>query len=301
MQAVANVRDQATQILRELYGPSATFREGQLEAIEATLAKRRTLVVQRTGWGKSLVYFIATKLLRRWGAGLTIVVSPLIALMDNQRDAATQMGLECETLNYMAKGRTDEILDKSLRNQLDVLFITPETLFKSKVQRALPNVRVGLFVIDEAHCISDWGHDFRLDYAKLRYVISMLPNTPVLATTATATQRVIDDLCVQLGGDVFVSRGPLNRESLSLHVFHIPDAVQKYAWILDHIENIPGTGIIYCSTRRDCELLAEFLNERGVPAVPYCTERNGDEKDYAANLVTRQGYGYYFKENTKGV
>ena len=207
-----SIHQQAMTVLRSLYGEGAKFRSGQYEAIEATMLHRRTLVVQRTGWGKSLVYFTCTKLLRNQGRGLTIVVSPLLTLMENQIEAAGHLGLRCDALNSTTADRRPEILDRMAAGTLDLVLVTPETLFREDIQACLPKISIGLFVIDEAHCISDWGHDFRLDYSRLRDVILRLPqNVPILATTATANNRVVNDLAAQLGGNVHISRGPLTR------------------------------------------------------------------------------------------
>ena len=192
-----NIFHRTNAILISLYGKNARFRNGQYEA---TLLHRRTLVVQRTGWGKSLVYFICTKLQREQGAGVTLVVSPLLALMQNQIEAAEQIGLRCEALNSSTKDRREEILSAIIDGEVDLVLVTPETLFRDDVQAALPKMRIGLFVIDEAHCISDWGHDFRLEYSRLKEVLQRLPSSvPVLATTATASDRVVGDLKAQLG------------------------------------------------------------------------------------------------------
>ena len=261
---------QAEQIIKELYGPGAKFRDGQYEAIEATMTKKRVLVVQRTGWGKSLVYFVCTKLMRQEHKGVTLVVSPLLVLMENQIEAATKMGLRCDVLNSTVKDRHAEIL-KSLENdELDLVLVTPETLFSEDVQKRLKNIKIGLFVVDEAHCISDWGHDFRLDYGSLKTVISSLPpSVPILATTATANDRVINDLEKQLGNNVYISRGPLTRESLTIQVLEMPNKITRYAWILENITNLPGSGIIYCLTQRDCDYLSEFLKQNGISAEAY--------------------------------
>ena len=267
---------QAYSILTKLYGPRAAFRDGQYEAIEATMLNRRTLVVQRTGWGKSLVYFLAAKMLRSDHKGVTLVVSPLLALMQNQLEAAEAIGLRCEVLNSTVKDRKQEILQLLLQEELDLLLITPETLFSEDVQSKLGSIRIGLFVIDEAHCISDWGHDFRLQYARLREVIGMLPPAvPVLATTATANDRVIGDLKAQLGEDVFVSRGPLTRDSLAIQIIHMPNRIERYAWILDFLPQIEGSGIIYCLTQRDCDYLTDFLVKHGISALSYYS-RDGE-------------------------
>ena len=265
------------QLLR-LYGPNASFREGQYEAIEATLTRRRTLVVQRTGWGKSLVYFIATRLLRGDGKGLTLVVSPLLALMQNQMDAAKKLGLTCDALNHQTRDRREEILGSMANGTLDLVLVTPETLFAQDVQSMLPRIRIGLFVIDEAHCISDWGHDFRLEYSRLREIIQQLPRAvPVLATTATANDRVINDLTAQLGQDVYVSRGPLTRESLWIQIMNLPNRIDRYAWLLENVPKLPGSGIIYCLTQRDCDYISDFLNRHGIAAMSYYS-RDGEEE-----------------------
>lgn len=264
------IYEKAHRLLVQLYGPGAVFRDGQYEAIEAALTRHRTLVVQRTGWGKSLVYFMCTKLLRSQGRGLTLVVSPLLALMQNQMDAAKRMGLSCAQLHSRTKDDWPVILQAMAGGQLDVVFVTPESLFQPKIQEAMPQISVGMFVVDEAHCISDWGHDFRLLYSRLKEIIARLPaNVPVLATTATANQRVIEDLQTQLGEDVYVSRGPLARDSLRLQILHLESRAERYAWLLENLPRLPDCGIVYCLTRRDCDMLAGFLQKHHISAAAY--------------------------------
>ncbi|MCR4594227.1 MAG: RecQ family ATP-dependent DNA helicase [Clostridiales bacterium] len=261
---------ESKQIIESLFGPDADFRDGQYEAIEATMTRKRTLVVQKTGWGKSLVYFVCTKLLRSRGNGVTLVVSPLLVLMQNQMEAAEKMGLKCEVLNSTSKSRRKDILESIANGETDLVLVTPETLFSEDILAAFQKINIGLFVIDEAHCISDWGHDFRLAYSKLYRIINILPeNVPLLATTATANDRVVEDLQHQLGENVFVSRGPLSRESLSIQVLDMPNRAIRFAWILQHINEMPDSGIIYCITQRDCEYVADFLNENGIPVLAY--------------------------------
>lgn len=280
--------EKALSIIRSLYGPDAAFRDGQYEAIEAVMSRRRTLVVQRTGWGKSLVYFACTKLMREQNRGVTMVVSPLLVLMQNQLEAAEKLGLCCDVLNSRTKDRRGDILCALETGRLDLVLVTPETLFTADVQEHLRNIRIGLFVIDEAHCISDWGHDFRLEYSQLNQVIRLLPQTvPVLATTATANDRVIADLKHQLGDDVYISRGPLARESLSIQVLHMPGKTERYAWILQNINRLPGSGIIYCLTQRDCDYLADFLKKNGILAEAYYA-RNGDEGEKRNQQIEQQ-------------
>lgn len=278
-----NIKKRTNEILKSLYGNEARFREGQYEAIEATLTNKRTLVVQRTGWGKSLIYFCCTKLLREQGRGLTLVVSPLLVLMQNQIEAAEKLNLKCESLNSETKDKRQEIFDQMVNSELDLVLVTPETLFKDDIQSIMKDIRIGLFVIDEAHCISDWGHDFRLEYGKLKNIINMLPsNVPILATTATANDRVVNDLKEQLGGDVFVSRGPLSRESLAIQVIKMKDRADRYSWLIKNINKLPGSGIIYCLTQRDCDYLSDFLIKNGIKAMPYYSSIKHNDRNSEA-------------------
>lgn len=236
------------------------------------------LVVQKTGWGKSLVYFICTKLLREEGAGVTLVISPLLALMDNQLSAARKMGLNCTALNSTTANERELILMGMEANTYDLVLATPESLMNKKFRQHLPDIRIGLLVIDEAHCISDWGHDFRLEYNKIYRVIEQLqPNVPVLATTATANNHVIEDLQNQMGKPK-VSRGHLMRDNLSIQILLLSDKESRYAWILDNIGRLPGTGIIYCLSRKDCTWLSDFLCENGISAEPYFSGDGEQEK-----------------------
>ena len=267
----SNLYDRAAAILKKMYGENASFREGQYEAIEATMNNRRTLIVQKTGWGKSLVYFICCELLKEANAGATIVVSPLLALMDNQREAAERIGLNCGILNSAVDSEAkSEYLSELEQGKLDLVFITPEGVFKDDFQRVLPNTHVGLFVIDEAHCISDWGHDFRLEYGRLYKVISALPgNVRLLGTTATANDRVVEDLKKQFGDSVYISRGSLLRDNLYIQVLHMPDRASRYAWMAEMIPKLDGSGIVYCLTARDCDYVADYLRKNKISAEAY--------------------------------
>ena len=248
--AANEMKHKAESALECFLGPGKSFRDGQYEAIEAMLTNKRTLVVQRTGWGKSMVYFVCTKILREEQKGLTLIISPLLSLMKNQIEAAARAGLKCETLNSSKTlEEKSQILESMEKGEVDLVLTTPETLFTPIVQDALPKIKIGLFVVDEAHCISDWGHDFRLEYCRINKIISsMLKNVPILATTATANDRVVEDLKQQLGGDVFVSRGPLMRKNLSIQVLNLRYKATRYAWLIDNINKIPGSGIIYYLT-----------------------------------------------------
>lgn len=273
--------------LKKAYGQDAKFRDGQREAIESILKGSHTLVVQKTGWGKSLVYFLATKILRKNDKGITIIISPLIALMNNQIDSADKLGLIVRTINSDNKGEWEEIITGLNDNNIDALIISPERLADEKFNEILKDgliSQIGLFVVDEAHCISDWGHDFRPDYRRIVDIVNKLPsNIPVLATTATANERVIKDIKMQLGSDLVVSRGSLMRESLQIQVIRLNSKEERLAWILKNINNLSGTGIIYCLTVNDCKMVNKWLNENGVSSESYYADIDKEIKELIVN------------------
>lgn len=252
--------------------PNAQFQDGQWEAIEALVQDRgQLLVVQRTGWGKSMVYFLATRLLRDQQIGPTLLISPLLALMRNQLEAAHRIGLQALKIDSTNPNDWAAIKAQLVRNEADILLISPERLsnegFRTDV---LSRINIGLFVVDEAHCISDWGHDFRPDYRRITRVLQLLPgNVPVLATTATANDRVVEDVAVQLGGRLKILRGSLIRESLSLQVISLPHQAARLAWLAEQIPQLPGSGIIYARTVRDVKTVTRWLVERGIAAAAY--------------------------------
>jgi ATP-dependent DNA helicase RecQ len=265
----------ATAALRELVGsPTATFRDGQLEAIRALVEDhRRALVVQRTGWGKSAVYFVATRLLREDGAGPTVIVSPLLALMRNQIASGERGGIRSATINSDNRDAWDEIAAQLDRDEIDVLLVSPERFANPGfVADVLPKIaaRVGLLVVDEVHCISDWGHDFRPDYRRIGRLLDLLPDgVPVLGTTATANDRVVDDIEAQFGEGLATIRGPLARPSLALDTRRIPSQPERLAWLATVIPELPGTGIVYCMTVADTDRVAGWLREQGIDAAAY--------------------------------
>ena len=293
---IKEIYERAYDVLKSVYGEAAQFREGQYEAIEAMLTNKRTLVVQKTGWGKSLVYFISTRLAQ----GITIVISPLLVLMENQRMAADKIGLRCLALNSNVRNEEErlEILRKLQGGECDLFFTTPETLYRQEIQEILPNLNIGLFVVDECHCISDWGHDFRLEYGKLNRVIARLPeNVSVLGTTATANDRVIEDLKKQFGDHVFVSRGPLTRETLHMQILKLETKAERYAWIRENINRLPGSGIIYCLTRRDCQELADFLNRENISARAYYSDETLNRLNSETGMSANEETEYLFMDN----
>jgi len=259
------------------------FREGQLEAIEGLVQRRsRLLVVQRTGWGKSAVYFVATRLLRDEGAGVTIIVSPLLALMRDQIAAATRLHLNARTINSSNRDDWDEIERDLLAGRVDLLLISPERFnnadFRDRLLEPVTR-KAGLLVIDEGHCISDWGHDFRPDYRRLVWVLDLMPkNVPVLCTTATANDRVVQDIRHQLGENLEVIRGSLDRESLSVSSVKISLTVQRLAWLAEWVPKFAGSGIVYCLTVADTLRVAEWLNANGISAAAYSGETEPDQR-----------------------
>ncbi|ADB48751.1 RecQ family ATP-dependent DNA helicase [Conexibacter woesei] len=285
--------------LRALTGdPSAEFRDGQLEAIHDVVADRaRVLCVQRTGWGKSAVYFLATSLLRAKGAGPTLIVSPLLALMRNQIAGAERLGLRAFTINSTNRDEWDAIRAGLAADEIDLLLISPERLNNPRFRdEMLPlfAASVGLLVIDEAHCISDWGHDFRPDYRRVKDMLAALPErVAVLGTTATANDRVVRDVLDQLGAGARADeplrsyRGPLGRGSLRLEALELPRPAERLAWLVEHLPQLPGSGIVYTLTKRDADQVASFLTANGIPALAYSGEQQTEDRIAAEERLLR--------------
>ncbi len=290
--AASSLREDAEAALRRLVGrDDVALRDDQWTAIEALVSRQeRALVVQRTGWGKSAVYFVATRLLRDRGAGPTVIVSPLLALMRDQIAAAARAGIRAATVNSANVTEWEDVHAAIARGEIDVLLCSPERLnnpaFRDEV---LPRLAAdaGLVVIDEAHCISDWGHDFRPDYRRIRTLLADLPaGIPVLATTATANARVTADVAEQLGvtgsdvaTEVLVLRGPLDRESLHLAVLDLPDPAARVAWLAQSLGSIEGSGIVYCLTVSAAEEVASQLRAAGLEVAAYTGQTDPAERE----------------------
>ena len=278
------VEAEALRCLRVAMGqPASNFRDGQWEAIDHIVNRRgKVLCVQRTGWGKSMVYFVGATLMRAQGAGVTLIISPLLSLMRNQIEAAHRLGLKALTVNSTNRDDWEAVRTELLAGQVDLLLISPERLANDEfVAGTLQPIaaRIGLLVIDEAHCISDWGHDFRPDYRRVGQVLARLPaHIAVLATTATANRRVAQDVAAQLGTGVVVQRGPLLRESLALQNMRLAGAADRLAWLADRIPQLPGSGIVYTLTTRDADRVAEWLQGRGIDARAYHAGKPDDER-----------------------
>ena len=273
----------ALELLRAGSGrPDAIFRDGQEEAVRHIVGgDGRLLVVQKTGWGKSFVYFIATKLLREAGMGCALLISPLLALMRNQMAAAGRMGIRAETINSDNQDRWEEVERAVSRNEVDILLISPERLANERFRTeilAMAASQISLLVIDEAHCISDWGHDFRPHYRLIERMTGNLPpNLRLLATTATANNRVIEDLTEILGPDLEISRGDLNRPSLTLQTICLPTQAERLAWLAEQLPTLLGHGIIYTLTVRDAEQVSEWLKSCGLIVAAY-TGETGEQR-----------------------
>jgi ATP-dependent DNA helicase RecQ len=280
-----STRAEAVDVLRRLTGRhDADFHPGQFEAITALVDEhRRALVVQRTGWGKSAVYFVATALLRARGSGPTLLVSPLLALMRDQVSAAERAGVRAAAINSATADEWQEIENRLDADDIDVLLVSPERLNNPRFRETrLPQLlaRMGLLVIDEAHCISDWGHDFRPDYRRIAALLAGLDRRiPVLATTATANARVVSDVVDQLGEDVLTLRGTLSRESLRLGCLRLPSARDRLAWLAAHLDGLPGSGIVYALTVSAAEDTAQLLREAGYPVASYTGRTDPEERE----------------------
>ena len=280
------MHDPMLEALRSLTGrPDADFRPDQRAAIEALVERRdRVLVVQRTGWGKSAVYFLATHLLRQQQFGPTLLISPLLALMRNQIDAAERLGLRCMTVNSSSATTVDELSARLEADDVDLVLVSPERLanpdFAGKAMPILGR-RPGLVVIDEVHCISDWGHDFRPDYRRIGRLIANFGdgNVPVLGCTATANSRVVEDVAQQLGASITTYRGRLGRDGLALSAVRLPRQAERLAWLAEHLAELPGSGIIYCLTIRDVENVTSWLRRQGHDVAGYTGATISDDRE----------------------
>lgn len=283
-----SLRDDATAVLHQLVGrDDVTFRDGQFEAIEALVGGgSRVLVVQRTGWGKSAVYFVASRLQRAKGAGPALIVSPLLALMRDQIAAAQRAGVRAVSMNSANAQQWDEVRAQLEADEVDVLLVSPERLNNPRFRaEQLPDLtrRCGLLVVDEAHCVSDWGHDFRPDYRRIKDLLGELPEgTPVLATTATANERVVLDVAEQLAAgamsEVLTIRGPLARDSLRLAVLPRSGMDHHLAWLATHLEQLEGSGIVYTLTVSAAEDVTAALQQAGHEVKAYTGRSDAEER-----------------------
>jgi ATP-dependent DNA helicase RecQ len=275
-------RETTLALLQQMLGPDARFREGQWEAIDlAANQRRRLLVVQRTGWGKSVVYFLAAKILRDAGAGPALLISPLLSLMRNQILAAERLGIRAATIHSQNVDDWEQVETTLQEDRVDLLMVSPERLGSAAfLNKLLPLIqgRIGMFVVDEAHCISDWGHDFRPDYRRIVRILRLLPpQVPVICTTATANNRVVQDIETQIA-NLHVLRGPLVRPSLRLYNLRLDDQADRLAWLAHFLPQLPGSGIIYTLTIHDARRTALWLKQNGIAARPYHADLESRER-----------------------
>lgn len=275
-------RHEGERLLRQMLGDAALFRPGQWEAVDAVAIQRqRLLVVQRTGWGKSVVYFLATKILRAQGGGPTLLISPLLSLMRNQLEMTRRLGLQAATVNSANEAEWAQVKEDLRENRCDLLMISPERLAnRTFAEEMLPlfQGRASLLVVDEAHCISDWGHDFRPDYRRIVRLLRRLPpQAPALCTTATANDRVVRDIVEQIP-KLHVSRGPLARESLKLFTIPLPDQAERLAWLAHFLPKLPGSGIVYCLTVPDTRRVTHWLVQQGIQALAYHADMDHEQR-----------------------
>lgn len=289
------VYERALSLLRRgLNNPSVAFRDGQWQAIEALVVhRRRVLLVQRTGWGKSIVYFIATSLLRQMndGTGVALLISPLLSLMRNQIEMARRMGVNAEAIHSANREEWERVVSLLHADKVPLLMVSPERLANEEFgQHILPTIanRARLLIVDEAHCISDWGHDFRPDYRRISRLVRQLPrNVPMLATTATANNRVVADIQSQLGDDLLTLRGPLARRSLRLQNIDLPSLAERLAWLDSHLHELPGSGIIYTLTVADAERVARWLQIKKWEVYPYHADLDNQTRVELENKLLR--------------
>lgn len=282
-------RSQACALLKQMLGSDADFREGQWEAVDQLVnQRRRLLVVQRTGWGKSIVYFLVTRILRDAGAGPTLLLSPLLSLMRNQILATEKLGVHAATIHSENVAEWAEIEAALARNRLDLLMVSPERLANPEfTQKLLPLWlgHAGLFVVDEAHCISDWGHDFRPDYRRIVRVMKLLPEgSPVLCTTATANDRVVRDIESQIP-NLHVLRGPLVRSSLRLYNIRLPRQADRLAWLAHFLPQLSGSGIVYTLTVQDARRVAAWLQANHISTRAYHADLEAEERIEVERLL----------------
>ena len=273
---------QANNLIKQMLGDDTEFRPGQYEAIESVINQGgKQLIVQKTGWGKSIIYFILTKIFRDTGKGPTLLISPLLSLMRNQIYNATKIGIHAESINSTNYKDWDKVINQIANNAVDILLVSPERLSNQKfLQEVLPKMEgIGMFVVDEVHCISDWGHDFRPDYRRIRNLIQeTFDDIPILGTTATANDRVVKDVEKQFGENVITLRGPLARSGLKFQNIILGSIAERLAWLAENIPKIQGSGIVYCLTKKDAYRVSEWLNNVGIDSHYYWGGKISDDQ-----------------------
>ncbi|WP_294966078.1 RecQ family ATP-dependent DNA helicase [Sulfurimonas sp.] len=268
-------REEAELKLKNIFGFDNFF-DDQWKTIDRVLQKKRVLLIEKTGFGKSLTFqFPATQF-----DGLTIIFFFFFALMRDQIKSLDEKGIKADLINSQETNeRNDLIIEKAINNELKILYITPERLASASWQNAVSKMNISFIVIDEAHCISTWGHEFRPDFRRIIKLMQVLPsNIPVLATTATATLSVSEDIKEQIGNNIEIIRGDLLRENLKLNVIHVENEEDKMAWMLSYLKNVSGNGLVYTGTTINTEIYSKWLESEKLNTIFYHGKMDGDIK-----------------------
>ena len=291
-------RQEAELKLKHIFGFDNFF-DDQWKTIDRILQKKRVLLIEKTGFGKSLTFqFPATQF-----DGLTIIFSPLIALMRDQIKSLNEKGIKVGLIN---SGETDDennlTIQKAINNELKILYIAPERQENSLWQEAVSKMNVSFVVVDEAHCISSWGHDFRPAFRRIINLMQVLPsNIPVLATTATATVDVAQDIKNQIGGDIELIRGDLLRENLKLNVIHVESEEDKMAWISNYLEKVNGNGIVYTGTRSNAEIFSKWCENEKLNTIYYHGGLDSDSRKLVEKEWMKNKYKAVISTNALGM
>ncbi len=259
------------------------FHDNQWRVIKELLDNKRVLIIEKTGFGKSLCYQYCANLFE----GVTIVFSPLLSLIRDQVSSLKDKGIKAECIiSEQTKEKNEEIINKALKGKLSMLYISPERLDNEFWIQCITKIKISMIVIDEAHCISQWGHDFRPQYRRILNLVDYLPlDFPILALSATATTKIIEDIRFQLGDNLKIIKGSLIRDNIQLHTIFCNDLNEKLYWILRIINNIDGNGLVYCATRQDTVLAANWLQYNNIDSCYYHgalekKQRTKIEKDF---------------------
>ena len=268
-------RREAELKLKSIFGIDKFYDEQWL-TIEKILKGERVLLIERTGYGKSLCFqFPATQF-----SGVTVIFSPLIALMRDQVNNLNKLGIAAKYINSeQTREENFQALQEAVDGDLKILYIAPERQENREWIEATREMDLSMIVIDEAHTISVWGHDFRPSFRRIINLVQLLPKElPVLATTATATGRVQKDIERQISGDLSTIRGNLMRENFHLFVIETQSEDEKMLWLAENLENIPGTGIIYTGTRVNTEIYNRWLDHNRINSTDYNAGFDGETR-----------------------
>lgn len=282
--------------LKEIFNINS-FYDQQWKTIDQLFKEKRVLLIEKTGFGKSLCFqYPATQF-----DGLTIVFSPLIALMRDQVKYLKTLGINAECINSQQENN-NQIIEDAINGKYKILYIAPERLQSSIWNRSVKEMKISMLVIDEAHCISVWGHDFRPDYRRIINLVQLMPeNVPILATTATATKRVQEDIQKQMGSKCISIRGDLLRDNFNLKVITLSQNESKMVYIKNYLDITDGNGIIYTGTRSRTEIYAQWLNASNIPSKAYHGRTDSDERKLIENGLMENKWKCVVSTNALGM